>query len=371
MDFSLIGSKSLKKNTTLDISEFASQGANFFYLDRIETQNAREQRTIVATQGKGSFVWRVGRENGLVIEGNEKYIISDNMTVVYGINHNILTGFVAGTAHGVFNDDLGGLISLGSDATKYSVRRFEYYIRGARYVSSVQTDLLANFAPGNQFKVIMANANGIYTLPANQFPSPDDLNNGIEIGAIRTTNGSTIDTFGTSAFYVNDIIKNIYIWSKYAKKTNYLTNAGIVTENVVPLKLDIQEGKILTPNMSLQILQGQTTITVSPVYNVSGNYTIQTPIVSYSINVTQYDNGTDLVALGSNKYAIHTLFRSSRTNAYYLVIGRGEYNTIAEAKLENINNALFTEGSEIEPIARIIVIKDGISISEIVDVRNI
>ena len=37
MDFSLIGSKRLSKNTTLDISEFAPQGANFFYLDVIES----------------------------------------------------------------------------------------------------------------------------------------------------------------------------------------------------------------------------------------------------------------------------------------------------------------------------------------------
>jgi len=56
-------------------------------------------------------------------------------------------------------------------------------------------------------------------------------------------------------------------------------------------------------------------------------------------NNTQYDNGTDLVALGNNKYGVVWFYRSIGNDIQaYFVLGDAEYNTIASAQTSKVRS---------------------------------
>lgn len=366
MLYSPIGSREVKQNKKLDVSIFSEEGANFIYLDSISTEN--KVNTTIAINGKGSQTWRVGRDNGLVMSGIETIVATEDITICYGVNQNILTGFVAGSANGIIDDGLGDLVSIATDTTKYNIRRFEYFIDGGRYVSPEQLDVPANFGAGDSFKIIMVNAQGTYFLTPDTFPSPADFETALEVGGIGTQDQTNIAQVGDSAFFANKFMKNIYRWSKFVKKTNFLGSAGNISENnSFPLQLDIAGGDIIDSNLNYEIIQAASRIGAVERYNQSGNYISAPKVTPYVVNTTQYDDGTDLVNLGNNKWASHTILRSSRTQEIYVAISRGEYSNQSEAEAAPFVLGGFPDGSEVEPLAKIIVQQGATSIASILN----
>ncbi len=355
----------LKLNETLFASTLTAKGYNAIQLNHIPSG---ENKTLVAINSFGKMVWRLS-DPIIKLNGTETITATETIEILAGYDESALAGFTTGTAHGILKQ-AEDILTVSLDTTKYNIKAFEYYIAGKRYISLEQLNVPVNFAPGENARVLMVNKDGIFALPANTFPSPDDLVDALEIGAIRTTNGTNIDSIGVSSFFINEIFRNLYIWSKFAKRTNYLTNAAKVTENATPRKLDVASGKILDSNLNLKTLTTQTQIAVSEVYHISSVYSIRPVTLSYSVNVTQWDNGTNLATLGSNKFTSHSLLRSSRTGAFYLVIGHHERNTQAEAETDVYERGLFTEGSDVDPIAQIIVSQASASIVKIIDIRN-
>lgn len=366
MDYQPIGSKSIKKDDAISLSIFSQEGANYVYLDSIKTKDAI--KTTIALNGKGSQSWRIGRDHGLVMSGSETLIATEDIVICYGVNRNILTGFVAGSANGAIDDGLGDIISISTDTTKYNLRRFEYFLDGGRYVSPEQTDVPANFNPGDNFKILMVNAQGTYFLPADNTPTPADLESSIEVGGIGTQDQSNISQIGDSTFFANKFMKNIYRWSKFVKKTNFLGSAGNISENnSFPLQIDIVGGDLIDPNLNYETIQSASRIGAVERYNISGVYKSIPKVTPYTVNVTQWDNGTDLQTLGNNKWASHTVLRSSRTGEIYIVISRAEYNNQTEAESAPFLLGGFVSGSEVEPLAKIIVQKDATSITNILN----
>ena len=355
----------LKLNETLFTSTLTAKGYNAIQLNAILSG---ENKTKVGINSTGNMTWRLS-DSVMKINGTETITASETIEIIAGYDDSALSGFTTGTAHGILKQE-EDILTVALDTTKYNIKAFEYYIAGKRYISLEQLNVSASFAPGENARVLMVNKDGIFALPANTFPSPDDLVDALEIGAIRTTNGINIDTIGVSSFFINEVFRNLYIWSKFEKRTNYLTNASKVTENATPRKLDTASGKMLDSNLNLKTLTTQTQIPVSEVYHISSVYSIRPVTASYSVNVTQFDNGTDLESLGSNKFTGHTLLRSSRTGAFYLVFGLYQRNTQAEAEEDVEQRGIFTEGSEVDPIAKIIVSQASASIVKIIDIRN-
>jgi hypothetical protein len=76
------------------------------------------------------------------------------------------------------------------------------------------------------------------------------------------------------------------------------------------------------------IAQGGVGVVSELWYHSSGVWT-HSDVTAY--NNTQYDNGTDLVTLTANRYAVNWIFRNLTTNSIDIVLGTGDY-TLAQAE---------------------------------------
>ena len=359
----------LKAQQTLHASKLTALGYNAIELNQITGSD--NQYTLVGLNGTGKMRWSL-KDKVIPLNGNEKYTATEDIVIVAGYKQDSILGFVNGTAHGIIDDGEGDLLSKDVDTTQYSIRSFEYYFEGGRYTQDGIDGETVSFAENEFVKIIMVNpTNGIYTLDANEFPDATDLDSGIEIGALTTVDQVNINKVGTSTFYVNNVFKNIYIDNKIFIGTRFLSDAAKVSENATTaLTLDIAGGSIVDPNLNIKTITTEESVGIQAIYNVSGVTTVQPEVDPYTINVTQYDDGTDLTTLTSNQFTSHTILRSSRTGQVYLIFGQNQYGTAELAKAEEPNTSFFPSGSEVEAIAQVIVEKNATSISTIIDLRN-
>lgn len=79
------------------------------------------------------------------------------------------------------------------------------------------------------------------------------------------------------------------------------------------------------------IAQGGVGVTSYLVHHTAGVWT-KTPITQY--NNTQYDNGTNLVTLTNNRYAVNWIYRSFAGNEILILLGGGDYS--APAAIESL-----------------------------------
>ena len=79
------------------------------------------------------------------------------------------------------------------------------------------------------------------------------------------------------------------------------------------------------------ITQGGSGVTSEMWYHSAGVWT-RTTITAY--NNTQYDNGTNLATLTSNRYAVNWIYRNIVTSEIDIVLGTGDY-TLAQAEASN------------------------------------
>ena len=87
-------------------------------------------------------------------------------------------------------------------------------------------------------------------------------------------------------------------------------------------------------------------------YHSGGNWTSST-IAQY--NNSQYDNGTNLVSLTSNRYAVNWVFRGIENQKHlYIVLGTGDY-TINQAEAASVPTLPTTISSHAMLVGKIIV----------------
>lgn len=90
-------------------------------------------------------------------------------------------------------------------------------------------------------------------------------------------------------------------------------------------------------------------------YHVAGVWTA-TLVTQY--NNTQYDNGTDLVALNPNRYAINWVFRSvSSPDKIFFILGTASYATVADAAASRLPGNLPPELSDFAILVGRIIVK--------------
>jgi len=275
--------------------------------------------------------------------------------------------------HGIDNLGTDNLITVNADPSKYDVAAFDYYIDGTKYSFAGQTGIATGFTAGDDFMVVGVNAAGLIANPKDVFFTPDDMQTILEIGGMATADGTNIVIIGNSYMRLNSSEKDIHVWSKFAKKTNYLGFAGSISESSTALQLDVANGYIIDPDMNLEVIAAETDIGMAAYYRESGSYEIQPKVTPFIVDNLRYDDGTDLATLGNNKWASHTIARSSRTGTYYFIYSDGEFANEASAVDAPYSLGGFgTEiGSEVEPLAKVIIQKSAANINRIIDIRNL
>lgn len=107
-----------------------------------------------------------------------------------------------------------------------------------------------------------------------------------------------------------------------------------------------------TPNFNITVLN----------YHVGGVFT-RSLVTQY--NNTQYDDGTNLVSLGNNKYAVNWIFRGVEdSNHTYIVLGGGNYG-LSEAQASTVPVLPPIITSHAVLVGRIIVQKDAVTATQI------
>lgn len=274
--------------------------------------------------------------------------------------------------YGVDNLGTEELVTINADTTKYDVAAFDYYVGGVKYSFAGQTGISSGFVPGDDFMIIYVDATGLKQASKDTFLTPSDSATKIEIGGMATANGTDIVIIGNSYPNYNTFQEDVRVWGKFSKRTNFIGTAGSISESVTPLQLSIAGGDISDPDFHLETITGETDVGVVAYHNVSGSYEIQPKVTPFVVSNTQYDNGTDLTTLGNNKWASHTIARSSRTGTLYFIYSIAEYANEASAIDAPFDLGGFGSeiGNQVEPLAKIIIQKDSASINQVIDIRN-
>ena len=298
--------------------------------------------------------------------------LSSSLGVTYNAS-NVITN--NDTTEQLEAQELHGVISGMSIAKNVNPRYFDiatgvYYINGVRKEYSGGTIDTSSIL-GGEFASAIINATGAVTLLPNTFPTTTQLQSALELTAFSKTSSLVINKIGDSFFIGVDFIKQIYLRHKFFEGTIFSRFAGRITESTTPLQLDIQGGDINTPDARTKTVIAETDLIAETMYHVSGNYEIQ-PDAVLVVSNTQYDDGTDLASIPNNKFVAHTLLRSSRTDTIYFTYGREYFNTQTQAESVDYDLGAFEGylGSEVEPLA-LIVVKEGVAnIVSITDIRN-
>lgn len=133
------------------------------------------------------------------------------------------------------------------------------------------------------------------------------------------TNIDTISWDATAQALPEKALRRIIATQRFAREsglilgeaaTRYITvTSGLTWNGVTQISLDAANSS--TDSTTLW-------------YHVSGVYT-STPITQY--NNTQYDDGTDIVTLTNNRYAVNWIYRQEDTTAeLHVVLGGGDYS---------------------------------------------
>lgn len=266
------------------------------------------------------------------------------------------------------------IITINADTTKFDVKAFTYYINGEKYTYPGGTAVDPGFVVSDNFVIVGVNSAGLVFAPKNTFFTSIDLETTLEIGGIATLNGSDILTVGDSYFHSNEFMRNLYLWSKLAKNTDFIGTAGSISEAVTPLRLSIAGGEYIDPDLNKETIPPQAEIQSAVLYyRTAGSWTFSAAPVPLTVDALQYDNGTNLDTLGNNRWASHTIARSSRTGTIYFIYSQGEFQNQAEAldAPASIGGFEGMVGNEIEPLAKVIIQKSATSIDTVVDVRGI
>lgn len=121
--------------------------------------------------------------------------------------------------------------------------------------------------------------------------------------------------------------------------------------------INIDSGEMWASANLIELLARNSTDHETHFYYHSSGTWVRSDIVQY--NNTQYDNGTNLVTLDNNKYAVNWIYRSADNDgAIYVLLGNGNYSLLeAQASVEPPKPEEIITQSQL--VGRIIVEKDA------------
>lgn len=332
---------------------------------KVYTSNGNGTFTATPTTEYSSYHWNAKSMESIGGTAMTKEIYDTDFSGIVDSSEK-LTNF---NKHGIV---LGGMdVTVdGVDLDLLNISAGTYYIDGVeRQYAGGSFDTSALLA--GEFGTLGINSAGSLVLKSNTFFTEVELETILELTAFAKFTNTTVDAVAVSKFHTDHFVRDMLIRAKAFEGTYFNKTAGLITESITPLQLDIAQGYINTPNAETKLITAASNIGGATIYNVAGTYKIigQSPLV---VSDTQYDNGTNLVAIPNQKWVTHTVARSSRTGTVYLISGKTVYNSEGDAINAPYDLGSFADNeptSEIEPLANIVV-KDSSGIQAIVDLRN-
>lgn len=132
--------------------------------------------------------------------------------------------------------------------------------------------------------------------------------------------------------HVHYFIPPIDAYGKPNKITNRLINtnryersSGLLISEVGTRNIASTLGIVWYADSSVSIsaLNTSTGDRIHFYYHLGGVWTVDSSITQY--NNTQYDNGTNLATLSSNRYAVNWIYRSMNDAEFFILLGSGDY----------------------------------------------
>ena len=270
---------------------------------------------------------------------------------------------------------LDDIVSLNADISKLDIIAFTYCIQGTKYSYAGGTAISPTIGAGDSSTFIGVDSSGIIysedkftetqtltILPIarmqavqGQSGSGSDLQSPIHLMYTTTQEGHE------GRAWMEGVIGALY------------EKGGLYSENgTTPLQVDQTAGAFHNAQRRHITVSADTNIEASRLYHISGAPTLQTRATL--VIPKFYDNGTDIVALGNNKYASHTLLRSPKAeDVFIFVYSNMEYASQAGAEQAPIDFSIFQSQaiSGLIPVARFVLKGDSSNIISIIDERPI
>lgn len=283
------------------------------------------------------------------------------------INNDTVERLEANTLHGVIS---GMSVSINPNPRYFDISSGVFYINGVRVEYSGDTIDTVSIGGGSFASVTMNNSGQVSILP-NTFPTSAQLESQLELTAFTKLDSNTIGNIGDSFFVSLNFIKKIFIRNKLFVGTLFAQSAGFISRSIIPLQLDMDGGEINTPNSEVKEIVSTNSLSANLMYHINGIYSIL-PTALLNVDVVNYDDGTSLVPIPNNKFIVHTISRSSRTESIYFTYAKVVYNKLTEALFASYDLGPFasTVNSEVEPLALIVVDQGSASIVEVIDIRG-
>ena len=267
----------------------------------------------------------------------------------------------------------GGNATLNVDISKIDIEETEYTIQGVDYFYAGITGYSPNLQVGETARRIGFDASGLVD-QAGKFTDAQKQTI-LPICRMQVPQGQS----GPGADLLAPLHTHYYIgedgWRKrlfHEKALGVLySSGGVISENATPLRLDETTGLLYNGQGHDVIINGGTVLTGVVVYHVATSWSFQTDAIIVA-NTTQYDNGTDLVTLSNNKWAMHTLLRSPKEDGeFFVIISQAEYASQADAEAvpPDYGPFLSQQFSDMIAVAQIIIQQGDTSITQIKDAR--
>jgi len=271
--------------------------------------------------------------------------------------------------HGIV-DPWVDIISINADDTKYDLAAFDYYINGVKYSYAGWTAIDPWFLTGEQTLFVWVDTTGIVTRK-NVWFFLSELDDTLALWTVNATNSVNINTVWNDPYILDSYQKRIYVRHRSAEWAIFYNTAWIISENTSSNRqLDIAGGDFNDSNMDVRTITAATNVEASLVYHVSGSWNIDAP-ATLTVDNLQYDNGTDLVTEDADKYLVHNIFISERSNTLFFVYSQAQYDSLEEWLRAPISfwPLEWVPWQGIFPLAKMALRKSDTNISKFVDLR--
>lgn len=277
--------------------------------------------------------------------------------------HTLLTGIVS----------IEDIVSLNDDVSLIDIIPFDYFIQGVRYTYAGITGTAPTIAASDSSTWVGITATEIVYSDSNF--TREEARTTLSLARLQAVQGDSgpgsdlqsplhlTYSIGENGFVDNDWVSST-IGALYGE-------GGKFSENSInAFQVDQTEGSFHTAQKKHINITGGTSIQASAFFHVASAPFLQTRSV---LTIPKYwDNGTDAVALDTDKYASHTLLRSPKAEDVFIFIySNAQYISQLAAENAAIDFTMFTSqaSSGFIPVARFIVKGDSTNIVSIMDER--
>ncbi len=265
------------------------------------------------------------------------------------------------------------VVSINTDITKIDIIAFDYFIQGAKYSYAGGTALVPTIAGGDSSTFVGVDSAGV--LYSSSLFSDEQTKTILPLARLQAVQGQSGpgSQLQTPVHLTYSISQDGFVdrrWTRHVIGALYGTGGTFSENGTTPLQVDQTSGIFHNAQRKHIDITGSSNIEVSELYHIAGVPTVQTRATL--VIPKYYDDGTDIVALGNNKFVSHTLLRSPKAEDLFIfVYGNTEYASQAAAEQAPIDYSVFVSQavSGMMAVARFIVKGDSTNIITIVDER--